>query len=218
MHCCCGGCFDHSCINHIKVFVVVHTNRVVIGTHKRAPRHSIQQTSGAVYNNTRRFLNAPPRVPSLFKHVTLADVNTIQKLTDILNLDCAALMNGSSYKRCQALYKWTHSKSYIPDWLSASRSLPTKTISSFVFSDLVTLIPSGQAMTRVLFSPKKLRTSTVRPSGSTATLMGKWAYTNLILNSKPYISNIITTHDPQQKTTRKTAQPRTKYILLYIPW
>merc|ERR1711890_169867 len=74
------------------------------------------------------------------------------------------------------------------DWLTASMELPGRINSSFCSLEFSHLTPSCILTRRVYFSPKKLRTSTKVPPSEIAQLMGKWAYTALILYLYPLVT------------------------------
>ena len=74
---------------------------------------------------------------------------------------------------------------FAPDLETSSMSLPSRTNSSLTSLDATNVTPGSIRTCRVNFSPRKLRMSTNVLFSETATLMGKWAYTDLILYRKP---------------------------------
>ena len=96
----------------------------------------------------------------------LRHVDTVQELTDILVAHQHAQVDLRGYL---SLFQ----RKNIPEIDTASMSFPSRMISSFWASDLVTVTPSCIWMWRTRFSPRKLRISTLVPSLLMATLMGK---------------------------------------------
>ena len=161
----------------------------------------------------------------LFLYVSLfADVDTIQKLSDIFPLHSCGLLEESRWKKSIELQvrTWTcsscknmqpiymHSRcflennfraseyiimhetsrflrnfsrfhNFLPDLETNSMSFPSRISSSFCAVEALHVTPGNMTTFRVNFSPKKFLTSTFVKLGSIATLMGKWAYTDLIL-------------------------------------
>ena len=70
---------------------------------------------------------------------------------------------------------------FLPDLETNSMSFPSRISSSFCAVEALHVTPGNMTTFRVNFSPKKFLTSTFVKLGSIATLMGKWAYTDLIL-------------------------------------
>merc|ERR550532_624589 len=67
------------------------------------------------------------------------------------------------------------------DLETSSISFPWRMNSSFWAFEASHVTPGSMFTIRVNFSPKKLRTSTLVLASEMAMLMGKWAYTDLIL-------------------------------------
>ena len=74
----------------------------------------------------------------------------------------------------------------VPDLDTNSMSLPERWNSSFCPGALVMLTPCNMVTCLVYFSPKKFLMETDFLSSETVTLMGKWAYTDLILYKNPW--------------------------------
>ncbi len=123
----------------------------------------------------------------------LRHVDTVQKLTDILVLDESGLLDQSSFRRKdkkQISLQNSNEQTSIqtenpPDLETNSMSFPSKKISSLFF-DITHTTPLYMRTLRIKRSPKKFLISTSCPASEMAVLIGKWAYTNLILYLNPF--------------------------------